>query len=436
MNLHAFERLESEVRSYVRSFPVVFTRAVGATLEDESGRRYIDFFAGAGTLNYGHNNRRLKNALLTYLNSDGIVHGLDMATSAKRAFMETFDEVILQPRGLSYKLQFPGPTGANAVEAALKLARQVKGRNTIISFTRGFHGVTGGALAATANATYRKAAGIALENTVFMPYDGYLGAKADTMAYLDAMLADRGSGVDAPAAVIVETIQGEGGINVARAEWLRALQSMCQRHDMLLIVDDIQMGCGRTGRFFSFEEAGLQPDIVTLSKSLSGYGLPLSLVLIRPDLDIWSPGAHNGTFRGNNLAFVTAREALNAYWRDGVFAAEVGRKGRIVRSRLEHIAACYPSGAFTVRGRGMVQALVSKDPELAGKIAERAFQQGLVIETSGAYGEALKVLAPLVIDEAQLRQGLEIIERSVGDVLGADATAPAAPAFLRMAGAR
>src|SRR5690606_9412215 len=197
---------------------------------------------------------------------------------AKKAFLEAFERVILGPRGLLYKVQFPGPTGTNAVEAALKLARQVKGRSGVISFTNGFHGVSGGALAATGNAKFRDAAGIALGNTTFMPYDGYLGAGVDTTEYLERMIADRSSGVDHPAAVIVETVQGEGGVNVARFEWLRALERVCRRHDMLMIVDDIQVGCGRTGTFFSFEGAGISPDIVTLSKSISGFGLPMSLV--------------------------------------------------------------------------------------------------------------------------------------------------------------
>src|SRR5690606_16705635 len=304
MDLKIFDRLESEVRGYVRSFPVVFKQARGSVLSDETGREYIDFFAGAGSLNYGHNNPVFKQKLMEYIESDGIVHGLDMATAAKRAFIETFERVLLKPRNWRYTLQFTGPTGTNAVEAALKLARLVKGRSNIISFTHGFHGVSGGSLAATANAKFRDAAGTSLGNTTFMPYDGYFGPDVDTIVYMERMLEDRSSGVDKPAAVIVETVQGEGGINVASLRWLKELQRLCQKHDMLLIVDDIQAGCGRTGSFFSFEPAGIQPDIITLSKSLSGYGLPMSLVLIKPELDIWKPGAHSGTFRGNNLAFI------------------------------------------------------------------------------------------------------------------------------------
>lgn len=417
MSLKIFDRMESEVRGYIRSFPVLFTRAKGAQLWDEEGTRYIDFFSGAGTLNYGHNHPVLKEAVLEYVESDGLVHGLDMATTAKKEFLETFGRLILNPRGMKYKVQFTGPTGTNAVEAALKLARQIKGRSNIISFTNGFHGVTGGSLAATGNAKFRDASGVALGNVSFMPYDGYLGENIDSIEYIERMLSDPSSGVDQPAAVIVETVQGEGGVNVASDKWLRRLEQLCRRHDMLLIVDDIQAGCGRTGTFFSFEPSGIKPDIVTLSKSLSGYGLPMALVLMRPDLDVWLPGAHNGTFRGNNLAFATAKQAIQSFWSSDDLALEVVRKGQIIAMWLQHIAESYPEGQFSVRGRGMMQGLVSEDPDLTAKIAAEAFANGLLIETSGSRDEVLKVLAPLIIDEELLRKGLEIIEQSVVSVL-------------------
>jgi diaminobutyrate-2-oxoglutarate transaminase len=418
MSLKIFDRLESRVRGYIRSFPVIFTRARGSQLWDEEGNRYIDFFSGAGTLNYGHNNPVLKEKVIEYLESDGLIHGLDMATTAKKEFIEAFERVILRPRNLQYKLQFPGPTGTNAVEAAMKLARLVKGRTNIISFTNGFHGVSGGSLAATGNAKFRDAAGVPLGNTTFMPYAGYLGKDADSLAYLDKMIADGSSGVDAPAAVIVETVQGEGGVNVASPEWLQRLRALCDKHDMLLIVDDIQVGCGRTGTFFSFEQSGITPDIVTLSKSLSGFGLPMALVLMRPELDIWKPGAHNGTFRGNNLAFETAKQAIISYWSTDEFTQEVRRKEKIMRVWLEHMVESYPQAGFSMRGRGMIQGLVTKDPETAGKIAEQAFANGLIIETSGANDEVLKLLPALTIGDEQLRQGLDILERSAVELLG------------------
>jgi diaminobutyrate-2-oxoglutarate transaminase len=304
------------------------------------------------------------------------------------------------------------------VEAALKLARQVKGRTSVISFTNGFHGVTGGSLAATGNSKFRDAAGVPLGNTAFMPYDGYLGAEADTTEYLERVIADKSSGVDIPAAVIVETVQGEGGVNVARFRWLQALEKLCRRHDILMIVDDIQVGCGRTGTFFSFEHAGISPDIVTLSKSISGYGLPMSLVLMKPELDIWSPGAHSGTFRGNNLAFVTATQALVHYWSTGEFEESVFHKATIMDAWLNHIARAYPEAGFSVRGRGMIQGLATAEAGLAGRITARAFREGLVIETSGSEDQVIKLLPALTIEEQTLRNGLDILERSVAETLG------------------
>ncbi|AZY53101.1 diaminobutyrate--2-oxoglutarate transaminase [Bordetella avium] len=419
MDLKIFDRMESEVRGYIRSFPVIFSQARGSVLIDEEGREYIDFFSGAGTLNYGHNNPIFKQKLLDYLAEDGVVHGLDMATSAKKRFLETFERVLLKPRNWKYTLQFTGPTGTNAVEAALKIARQVKGRPNIISFTHGFHGVSGGSLAATANVKFRNAAGHALANTTFMPYDGYFGPDVDTIAYLERMLEDPSSGLDKPAGVIVETVQGEGGVNVATLRWLKDLEKLCRRHDMLLIVDDIQVGCGRTGSFFSFESAGIRPDIITLSKSLSGFGLPMSLVLMKPELDVWKPGAHSGTFRGNNLAFVTAAEALDSYWASDAFSTDVQRKERMVRDWLENLAHSYPNAGLAARGRGLIQGLVATAaPELANEIARKAFERGVVIETAGAHDEVLKLLPALTIEDELLTRGLDVIEASVADALG------------------
>lgn len=419
MQTSTFERLESSVRSYCRSFPAVFTQARGARLHDAAGRSYIDFLAGAGSLNYGHNHPELKAALIDYLAGDNIVHSLDMHTAAKQRFLETFERHILKPRELRYVMQFTGPTGTNAVEAALKIARKVKGRNNVIAFTNGFHGVSIGALACTGNRHHRGAAGIELTGVSRVPYDGYLGEQVDTTRWLDRLLGDASSGVDLPAAVIVETVQGEGGINAARLDWLRNLEAVCRRHDVLLIVDDIQAGCGRTGAFFSFEEAGITPDIVTLSKSLSGYGLPLAVLLIRPELDQWEPGQHNGTFRGHNPAFVTATRALELFWQDDAFATEVRLKGRTVAARFGEIADRY--AGFRASGRGLMRGLHCPDGAIAGAITRRCFEQGLVIETSGAADQVVKVLCPLNIQNIDLLRGLDIIEDSVRAVMEKDA---------------
>ncbi|RWK94384.1 diaminobutyrate--2-oxoglutarate transaminase [Mesorhizobium sp.] len=412
-SLLAFENLESNVRSYSRSFPVVFRTAAEAILEDEDGREFVDFLCGAGTLNYGHNDPDLLNEAIKYLESGGIIHGLDMATSAKREFMECVDAIILRPRGLTYKFQFPGPTGANAVEAALKLARKVTGRSGVISFTNGFHGVSLGALAVTGNRYYRDAAGLPLAGAAFMPFDGYWGADNDTSDYLDRVLADASSGVDLPAAIITETVQGEGGIHPATKDWLRAIERLCKKYGVLLIVDDIQAGCGRTGSFFSFEFADLAPDMVLLSKSLSGCGLPLSLLLLKPELDVWQPGEHSGTFRGNNLALVTATAALQKYWTNEKLSQSVTDSGRLVTERLQQAAQSGRDQCMAVRGRGMMQGLDCGSGKLAGEIVRKAFEYGVVVERCGSEDQVVKVLPPLTIDKETLQRGLDILDKSV-----------------------
>ncbi len=419
-----FDLIESEVQSYARSFPVVFDRAQGDHIYDRDGTEYLDFLAGAGTLNYGHNNPIFKQALVDYVQRDGVSHSLDLHTAAKQRFLEVFNDYILKPRQLEYVLQFTGPTGTNAVEAALKIARNVTGRDNIIAFTNGFHGVTLGSLAATGNSHHRQAAGSALGGVTRMPYDGYMGDDVDTTYYLDKVLSDSSSGVDLPAAVIVETVQGEGGIHAASLSWLRNLQAVCNRHDVLLIVDDIQAGCGRTGTYFSFETAGIKPDIVTMSKSLSGYGLPFALVLIRPELDQWKPGEHNGTFRGNNMAFVTATAAIESFWVDDSFAKSVEKKGDLIATRLQSIVDTYGEGNFTARGRGMFRGLNCVSGELADKITTEAFRRNMIIETSGADDQVVKCLCPLTISDRNLNCGLDIIEQSVAAVLEAGAEVP------------
>ncbi|MFD5378950.1 diaminobutyrate--2-oxoglutarate transaminase [Streptomyces griseoincarnatus] len=408
-----FERLESEVRSYCRGWPAVFDRAYGSRLFDEDGRPFLDFFSGAGALNYGHNNPVLKRALVDYIEGDGVTHALDMSTAAKRTFLETFQEVVLQPRELPYKVMFPGPAGTNAVEAALKLARKVKGREAVVFFTNAFHGMSLGSLAVTGNAFKRAGAGVPLVHATPMPYDEWPDGEDPAFRWFDRLLAGEGSGLNAPAAVIVETVQGEGGINVARSEWLRALAGLCRRRDMLLIVDDIQMGCGRTGAFFSFEQAGIVPDIVTLSKSVSGYGLPMALTLLRPELDVWQPGEHNGTFRGFNPAFVTATAALEEYWRDGRLQKQTLARGEQMEQGLAALAASRPAVASEVRGRGLAWGMEFADPSRAAAVCARAFELGLLLETSGPRDEVVKLFPPLTIDEQELEEGLALFASAV-----------------------
>lgn len=416
MSLAIFERLESDVRSYIRSFPTLFNQAEGSWITDESGQRYLDLFAGAGSLNYGHNHPVLKAPLIEYLSQNGITHSLDMATKAKQNFIHAFEQYILKPSDMNYKLQFTGPTGTNAIEAALKIARQATGRTEVICFTNAFHGVTAGSVAATGNSKFRVAAGVALSNSTFMPYCGYFGDDVDTLVQMEKLLEDRSSGLDLPAAVLVECIQGEGGINTASAAWLKRLADLCARHEILLIIDDIQMGCGRTGTFFSFDEIGIKPDIITLSKSISGYGMPMALVLLRPELDVWEISAHNGTFRGNNLAFVTATKTLEHFWSDDTFSNEIKSKGQFLHHTLRQFAKKY-SCVQSIRGRGMVAGIEFADGQQADFIASKAFaEQFVIVETCGSQGEVVKLLPPLTISQEDLAIGLARLEQVIAQL--------------------
>lgn len=415
VSMNVFETLESEVRSYSRSFPTVFEKAKGYKLWDVNGKEYIDFFAGAGTLNYGHNNDVMKESLINYLQSDAITHSLDMATVARGEFLQKFDEVILQPRNLDFKVMFPGPTGTNAVESALKLARKVTGRTTIMSFTNAFHGMTIGALSITGNGSKRAGAGIPLTHTVSMPFDDFV-TDSSSLKYIEQYLENDSSGVSLPAAIILETVQGEGGINAASKSWLQGIEKIAKKFGILLIVDDIQAGCGRTGKFFSFEDAGLSPDIVCLSKSIGGYGLPMALTLFKRELDIWGPAEHNGTFRGNNLAFVAAKDALK-YWETDDFSNEIDEKAKLISDFTKRVVTTYPELLAEQKGRGLMQGVECGLDDVAGEICEEAFKRGLLMETSGPKDEVFKFLPPLVIDEAGLQKGFDIIIDCIETVL-------------------
>lgn len=417
-----YERRESRVRSYARAMPRQFNRAEGVWMYDNKEGRYLDFLSGCSTLNYGHNHPVLKQALIDYISSDGITHSLDLHTDAKATFLRTFENLILKPRGLDYRLMFTGPTGTNAVEAALKLARKVTGRQNVIAFTNGFHGMTLGALACTGNAEKRGGAGIALNHVSHEPYDGYYGPDIDTAALLEQRLSDPSSGLDSPAAILVETVQGEGGLNAASKGWLQRIAAIAKAHGALLIVDDIQAGCGRTGTFFSFEDMGIKPDIVTLAKSLSGMGLPFALTLFHPTLDQWEPGEHNGTFRGNNHAFVTATAALRHFWADDRFQTDIRRRGDLLATQLERMAE---RNELTTRGRGMMRGIDVGSGDIAAQITKRAFTKGVIIETSGPHDEIVKVLAPLTIDDDVLAAGLDILEDCIDSVLATHLTVAA-----------
>lgn len=404
-----YDDLESGVRTYSRRFPAVFERASGHRLWDTGGRAYVDFIDGAGAVNYGHNHPAIKTALLDYLAADGPIQSLDLRTPAKGRFLETFRRVVLEPRGLDHRVQFTGPTGTDTVEAAFKVARRATGRRGVIAFTHGFHGGTLGAAAASSNVAKRRAAGASLPDVVHLPYEGFLDGGLDTVAFLAAMLDDPGSGVDTPAAIVLETVQGEGGLDTASAGWLRAVEQTARERGILLIVDDVQAGCGRTGRFFSFEESGIVPDLICLAKSIGGYGLPMGLTLIRPEHDVLRPGEHAGTFRGQNLSYVAATAALEL-WEQPGFAADLAARCEQLDARLAGWQKQFAVLGLRPLGRGMFRGAGFAAPETAAEVSRRAFDAGLLLETSGPRALAVKIMPPIVLSAADLDEGLDILE--------------------------
>lgn len=408
--MNTFERYESNVRGYCRNWPTIFDTVRNAKQWDIDGKEYIDFFAGAGVLNFGHNNPRLRQAMVDYMQRDGVAHSLDMSSLSKQVFIERFQEVVLKPRGLDYKMQFTGPTGANVVEAALKLARKVTGRRSVVAFSNGFHGMTLGALACTGNQKFRQAAGVDLPNTVRVPFDGYLGDGVDTLQAIRRTLADTSSGVEAPAAFILETTQAEGGVHVGHKEWLQNVQALAHENGALFIIDDIQIANGRTGHYFSFEDLGLDPDLVCLAKGIGGYGTPLGVLLIKPEHDQWSPGEHTGTFRGQNLSFVAGTEALT-YFENDQFLKGVRDMGDHAHHRLTQMAN--NAGNVEVRGRGMIYGLDMGTGERSANVVQQCFENGLLISGCGTGGRVVKFIPPLTIEQDVLDAGLDILERAL-----------------------
>lgn len=409
-----FQKYESEVRSYCRIFDEELDYAKGSIIKDINGKEYIDFFCGAGALNYGHNNEYIKEKIIKYLQDDKIMHALDMYTKAKCDFIKYFEERILEPRGLNYKIQFPGPTGTNAVEAALKLARKVKRRNNIWCLMGCFHGMTLGTLALTTEKEAREGAGVTLENVVHIPAP-YMFKELDTIKYMQTLLDDDHSGVEKPAAIIIETVQAEGGIWVLEKDYLKALRKFCDDNDILMIVDDVQVGCGRTGTFFSFERADIVPDIVAMSKSIGGYGMPFAITLFKPELDIWLPGEHNGTFRGNQLAIVAAKAGLE-YFNNNNIEKETKRKSKIIEKFLnEEIKPI--NKEIEIRGIGLIWGVETHNEEIAKTISKKAFKSGLIVERAGRNNTVVKIMPPLVIDDSTLNKGLNILKETIKNVL-------------------
>lgn len=416
MNTEPFEQYESEVRSYCRNFPTVFVSAKGSIQKDETGREYIDFFCGSGALNYGHNNPYIKRKVVEYLENDGVLHALDMYTAPKRDFIEYFEQNVIRARGFDYKIQFVGPTGTNAVEAALKLARKVKKRQNVFALMGAFHGMTLGSLALTTNADSRAGAGVPLNNVTHVPAP-YMFPGLDTVEYMERLITDDHSGVEKPAAIILETTQADGGIYVLPTEWLQRVRALCDKHDILMIVDDVQVGCGRTGWFFSFERAGITPDIVTMSKSIGGYGMPFAITLLKPELDLWKPGEHNGTFRGYQLSLVAAKAGLEYMLNEHVEDAVREREQIVAKFMREEIETI--DSRIATRGIGLLWGVDfgAFEGDVAKAVISEAFKNGLIVERVGRRDSVVKVMPELKVPLETLEKGLQILAQSIRNVV-------------------
>lgn len=430
-------RFESNVRSYPRKLPLAIAKAQGVWVTDVEGRRYLDCLAGAGTLALGHNPPAVVDALGGFLASGAPMHTLDLTTAAKDAFSEALLE-LLPNQGRDYCLQFCGPSGADAVEAALKLAKTATGRTNVVAFSGGYHGMTHGALAVTGNTGVKNALGPLMAGVQFMPYPhqyrcpfGLGGeAGAEAMArYFSDFIDDVESGVCRPAAVILEAVQGEGGANPAPDAWLRTIREVTQRHGIVLILDEVQAGFCRTGRMFAYEHAGIEPDIIVMSKAVGG-GLPLAVLGLRRELDAWQPGAHSGTFRGNQMAMVSGLATLQTLRRDRL-DEQAAQRGALLARDLKALAKDYPA-IGQVRGRGLMLGLEivderqpanalgahPMDAALAALIQKHCFEQGLLLERGGRNGSVVRLLPPLIIEPAQCAEVVARFERAVHGALG------------------
>ncbi|WP_423358075.1 aspartate aminotransferase family protein [Pseudomonas citronellolis] len=414
---------ESNARSYPRRIPLALKKARGLYVEDVEGRRFIDCLAGAGTLALGHNHPVVIEAIQQVLADELPLHTLDLTTPVKDAFVQDLFGLLPAQLAREAKIQFCGPTGADATEAALKLVRTATGRSTVLSFQGGYHGMTQGALGLMGNLGPKKALGAVLGNGVqFLPYPydyrcpfglgGEAGVRAN-LHYLESVLNDPESGVPLPAAVVVEVVQGEGGVVPADLQWLRGLRRITEKVGVALVIDEIQTGFGRTGRMFAFEHAGIVPDVVLLSKAIGG-SLPLAVVVYRDWLDTWQPGAHAGTFRGNQMA-MAAGSAVMRYLKEHDVPGHAAAMGERLAEHLRILQRSYPQ-LGDIRGRGLMLGVEVVDaegaadslghppanPALASRIQRECLRRGLILELGGRHGAVVRFLPPLVISAEQI----------------------------------
>ena len=427
---------ESSARSYPRKFPLALAKAKGSWVEDVEGNRYLDFLNGAGTLALGHNDDEVTKTMIDLIQSGATLHTLDLMTPLKDQFVTELFKIIPQELAAKAKVQFCSPSGSDATDAAIKLCKTATGRSTIISFSGGYHGMSHGAMALTGNNTAKTYVGNVMPGVQFMPYPysyrcpmgigGEEGTKA-CMAYFERLLKDPESGVLKPAAVILEPIQGEGGVIPAPPEFLRTVRRVTKELDIPLICDEIQCGMGRSGKVFAFEHAGIVPDVILISKAIGG-GQPMSVVVYDKKLDKWGPGAHAGTFRGNQLAMAAGIIVMKRISQPA-FLAEVTRKGDYMKSRLLKLKD-EVSIIGDVRGTGLMLGIEFIDPngekdlmgrpvpggDISARVQRLCFENKLIIEKGGRFGSVLRCLCALTIPDEDIETALSIFEKAVKEV--------------------
>ena len=427
---------ESSARSYPRKFPIALAKAKGCWVEDVEGKRYLDFLNGAGTLALGHNNDEVNQAMVDLIQSGAPLHALDIMTPTKEMFLENLFAILPPEFAERAKVQFCSPSGTDATDAAIKLCKTATGRGTVIAFSGGYHGMGHGPMALTGNCTAKNKVQNIMPGVQFMPYPySYrcpmgIGGEAGTracIAYLERLLKDPESGVTKPAAIILEPIQGEGGVVPAPVEFLQAVRRITRELGIPMICDEIQCGMGRTGKVFAFEHAGIVPDVILISKAIGGTQ-PMAVVVYDKDLDTWGPGAHAGTFRGNQLAMVAGTVVLKKL-QDPAFLADVTRKGKILEEGLLKLKD-EVSIIGDVRGKGLMLGIEFIDPngpkdimghpvpggEVALKVQRRCLENGLIMEKGGRNGSVMRCLCALNITDDEIKTALSIFEKAVKEV--------------------
>ncbi|WP_338919000.1 diaminobutyrate--2-oxoglutarate transaminase family protein [Pseudomonas silesiensis] len=424
---------ESNARTYANTIPRILSYGAGAEVIDSDGRRYLDCLACAGALPLGHNHPFVQDRVMEFLQSGQLQQALDIATPAKLHFVHELFEALPPAFATQAKFQLCGPTGADAAEAALKLFKTVTGRRPVIVFQGAYHGMTHGTLGMMGNLAPKQAISGLPGEVHFLPYPyafrspfgaGISAHETErlSLACLESVLSDPESGVSKPAMVLLEAIQGEGGCIPASAHWMRQVREITERHQVPLVVDEIQSGIGRSGDVFAFQQSGIIPDAILLSKAIGG-GYPLSLLLYREQYDQWKPGAHAGTFRGNQIALVSGAATLEFIREEGLLehVRTVGDQLREGLLKLKSQHACIGD----VRGRGLMLGMELVDPngqidsqghpqaagDLASSVKRACLEDGLLIETGGRHGAVLRFLPPLVISSLQVEQILERLDR-------------------------